>query len=165
MNRLRLIAAALLVIGAGLFAIGTSVEKSRHHDEQAASGELRASHDEGAESDEHREAEGADAHSGATENKEGKILGVDRESTGLVVVAVLVSLALAAALWKRPSPVVWVVVAVVSLAFAVFDVAEIAHQLDESASGLATLAALVAAAHLSTFGMAAAGRKSARATR
>ena len=50
---------------------------------------------------------------------------------------------------RRPGPFA-------ALAFAAFDVAEVAHQLDESASGLAALAAVVAR-HLATAGIAARG--------
>ena len=160
MNRRQLAAIALLVVGAALFAIGTSVEKNRHHDEPAAAAEANESHSEAGESAEQREAEEVEGHSEATESGEGEILGIDRESTGLVVVAVLASLALAAALWRRPSTPVWIIAAVVAIAFAFFDVAEIIHQLDESDAALATLAAIVATAHVGTAVIAAAARRS-----
>ena len=154
MNRRQLAAIVLLVIGAALFVIGTSVEKNRHHDEPPASAEAGGSTSEAGESAEQHQAEGTAGHSESS-GTEGKILGIDRESTGLVVLAVLISLALAAALWKQPTRVVWVIVGLVALAFAVFDVAEIVHQLDESAPELAAIAVAVALAHAGTAGIAA----------
>jgi hypothetical protein len=154
-QRLRVVAIVLLVAGAAVFAVGTSVEHNRHHDEPAASSDEGEPHDESAESAGQREAEQADANSETAESEEGKILGIDRESTGLVVLAVLTSLALAALLWRRPGAPVWIATGLVALAFAFFDVAELVHQLDESDGGLATLAAVVAAAHLGTAAIAA----------
>lgn len=148
MNRRRLAAIVLVVVGASLFALGTSIEKDRHHDEPSVNAEAQGdSHDEAGESAEQREAEGADEHSEANES-EGKILGIDRESAGLVVLAVVALLALAALLWQRPSRGLWLAVGLMALAFAIFDVAEVIHQFDESDSGLAVLAALVALAHV-----------------
>lgn len=153
MNRRRLAAIVLLLGGAALFAIGTSVEKNRHHDEPVAAASSGASPSETGESAEQHQAEGTPAHAESS-GSEGKVLGIDRESTGLVAFAVLVSLALAAALWKRPTRVVWLIVGLVVLAFAVFDVAEVVHQFDESAPVLAAIAVAVALAHLGTAGIA-----------
>ena len=50
MTRLRLLAIALLLAGAGLFAIGTSLERSQHHDEPAKTSERGESHNESGES-------------------------------------------------------------------------------------------------------------------
>ena len=47
-----------------------------------------------------------------------------------------------------------VLVAVVAGAFAVFDLAEIAHQLDEDNTGLVVLAAAVAVLHATAAGLA-----------
>lgn len=142
---MRLAAIALLVAGAGLFAAGTSVERGRHHDEPATGTALAEAREQ---------AETHDAAERGTSD-EGRILGVDREATGLVILAVLASLALAALLWRRPVREVWLAAGLVALAFAVFDVAEVVHQLVESDAGLATLAALVAVAHAATAGIAA----------
>jgi hypothetical protein len=146
----RLVAVVLLVAGAGLFVLGTSLESGRHHD---VADETGGSHTEGGQSDEHGEG----AATVLTENRtsaETTILGIDRESTGLVVLAVAASLALAALLWLRPSRSVWAIAGLAALAFAVFDIAEVVHQLDESASGLATVAASVAAAHMGVTALA-----------
>jgi hypothetical protein len=75
------------------------------------------------------------------------------------VLAVAVSLALALGLWIRDER--WLAIATVGAAvvFAVFDVAEVAHQVDESQTGLAVLAAVIAAGHIAA---AAAARQAMR---
>lgn len=155
MSRTRSAAIILLAAAAGLFAIGTTIEKNRdHHDQPAATAETGGAHDGARETAEHREAEQRGAHTEG-ESEESKGLDTDRESTGLVVLAVLASLALAALVWRRPQRLVWIVVGLVAVTFAVFDLAEVAHQLDESATGLAAVAALVGAAHLAVAAIAA----------
>jgi hypothetical protein len=75
-------------------------------------------------------------------------LGIDVESTTTIVIGVAVSLAVALGLWLTGRRV-WAALAVlVAFCFAVLDLAELAHQVDESKAGLAVLAAVIAAAHL-----------------
>jgi hypothetical protein len=136
--RLRWLLSALLVAAAVLFAIGVAAERAQgdHHDEVAA-------HVEGGE-EHHDEAAESSGHS------DERTLGVVRESPAIVVTAVAVSLVLASLVWfRRDLWLLWTVVAV-ALVFAVFDVAEVVHQLDESRNGLALLAAIVALLHLSS---------------
>lgn len=52
--------------------------------------------------------------------------------------------------------------AVAALAFAVFDVAEVAHQLDVSRSGLALLAAAIAFGHVAAAGLSLGSMRSAQ---
>jgi hypothetical protein len=66
---------------------------------------------------------------------------------------VLVSLLLAALVWRRPDRRLLIVIAVVAAAFAVLDSAEVAHQLDDNA-GLALLAGLIAVLHAATAALA-----------
>lgn len=159
-SRLRLVAVALLVVGAALFAIGTSVEKSSHDQSAEGIGTTGEGHDEEAGAAEGHSDEAAPtvepAHS---EKGEARIFGIDRESNGLVATAVAVSLFLAALLWFQPRLVVWVAIALASIAFTVFDIAEVAHQIDVSKSGLALLAAAVALAHVGVAGAAVAGAR------
>ena len=71
------------------------------------------------------------------------------ESTPLVVLAALAGLGLAAAAattWGRARGFL-IAVAVIALAWAVLDVREAVHQLDESRTGIAVIALLVAALH------------------
>ena len=72
------------------------------------------------------------------------------ESTPLIVLAVLAGLGLAAAVATRLGQLrgFLLAVAVIALAWAVLDVREAVHQLDESQTGIAVLALLVAALHL-----------------
>jgi hypothetical protein len=91
-----------------------------------------------------------------------RLLGVDPESTGLVAVAVVVSLVLAALVWRGGAPWLLGLVALVMIAFAALDVREVVHQIDESRTGLTLLALLVAALHLAAAALAARAAMSAR---
>ena len=170
----RALLVALLVLSTVGFVVGVSVEKSSadSHDEPAAtatgSGEAgeggEAQSGGGAESAEQHasEAAGEEAHSepgsGETAEKGGEdatLLGVDLEATPFVALAAALSLALALAVWLRAGwGLLLGVVAVGMVVFAVVDVREVFHQLDEDKDGLALLAALVAALHLAAAGVA-----------
>jgi hypothetical protein len=146
------LAAVLLVLTAGLFAIGVAVELGSGHDETAEHTE--------AVSDEHAEtAERAEGHvdqqetTGADHDEE-RVLGIDVESPLTVTAAVILSLGLAVVLWLARRRWLATVVAVFALAFAAFDVGELVHQLDEGRSGLVVLAALLAAGHLAAGALA-----------
>ncbi len=85
----------------------------------------------------------------ASETGEGeKLLGLDLESTAPIVAAVVVSVAVAVGLWATRWRVVVLLAVPVAFVFGVVDLAEVAHQVDESNLALAGLAAVVAAAHL-----------------
>ncbi len=155
---------ALLVLGAVLFVVGTSAE---HHKEAAVTAKTTAAA-EGTPSAEASEgattpaaegtpaaesAEGATAtHSAATETSEtsaeGKVLGINRESKGVVAIVAVVSVALAGLAWSWRRRQVFLVIAAFAALFAIFDIAEVAHQVDVSRSGLAVLAAVIAAIHI-----------------
>ena len=72
------------------------------------------------------------------------------ESTPLIVLAVIFGLGLAAltATQLGRLPVVLLAVAVIALAWAALDVREVVHQLDESRTGIAVVAVVVAVLHL-----------------
>ena len=89
----------------------------------------------------------------AAESQSEKLFGINPEATGLLVIAIALSLLLAALILTLGSPLVPAGIAAVALAFTVLDVREVTHQLTESRSGLAALAATVALLHL----LAAAG--------
>jgi hypothetical protein len=148
-RQLRRTAAALLVVCAALFIVGVTTEGDTHaettepaadHDEAAKGAEGETGHDDAGE------ASGAEA--GHNESADERILGVDVESPGSVVLAVAVSVALAVGLWIRRQRWLAVSAAAAAIVFALFDVAEIAHQLDETRYGLAVLAGVIAAGHL-----------------
>ena len=148
MSPLRRALVALLVAATTLFAIGVAVERSSTDTHAEPASAERTSEDAHAEGDEAAE----DVEPGeAAEQAEGgeELLGVDIESTPLVVLAVVAGLALAAlsasGLGRRRSFLL--AVTVIALAWAVLDVREVVHQLDESRTGVALLALAVAALH------------------
>jgi hypothetical protein len=110
--------------------------------EPAASGETGAAH--------------------AAESQSEKLFGINPEATGLLVIALALSVLLAVLILSLSSPLVPAGIAAAALAFTVLDVREVTHQLTESRSGLAALAATVALLHLLT---AASALLVARATR
>ncbi len=120
----RWLLSALLIVAAALFAIGAAAERDTHSE-----------HNETAE------------HSESTETSE-EVLGINLESTPLVLIGVGISVALAAAAWLTNRKVILLVATLFAVAFAALDIAEFAHQIDQSASGLAALAAIVALLHL-----------------
>ena len=148
--------ALLLVASACLFAVGSALERHQGHREArvtestAPTGEASSSEsgEEGtvAESLSHQEA--------ATKEVGVKILGVDTESVALSVVAVALSLLLAAAVWRFGSMPVLLVVAAFGLVFAAGDVRELAHQLSESRASIAAIAAALVVLHLGVSSLA-----------
>jgi hypothetical protein len=153
---------ALIVAATVLFAVGTTIERNQgdsHAATEKAQGETHAGETAGGESGKQAEQNGETSHAdeaGSTQApseshsySSEKILGIEPESTGLVIVAVIVSLLLAAAAWRWPDHrLALVVIALAMLAFAALDIREVVHQLNESRTGLGLLAALVAALHL-----------------
>jgi hypothetical protein len=148
-------ALVLLLVGSGLlFAIGSTIERHQHHNEQPAAttgnGESGASGGENG-------SEGATQHVEKSHNEAGvKILGVNTESLALTVVAVVASLLLALAVWLRQWPrLILLLVAGFGLVFAAGDGRELVHQLDESNAGIAAIAAILIALHLAVAALAA----------
>lgn len=185
LTRIRLLIAALLVVSAAAFAIGVAAERSsttETHGEQhpavhttaLGSSTSPATSGDGDGGENHpAESPAAAADSGDRPSTAGgeqpgeaaraqtdhteRLLGIDPESTVLVIIAVAVSLLLAGGvLTVRRSPLL-VVVAAGMLAFAALDVREVVHQSSESRTGLAALAALVALLHLATGATAVVG--------
>jgi hypothetical protein len=160
-DRARRAAAILFVVTAALFAVGVAAEDDTHSEPAAESsstpaeqpaGESGEAHEEGAEEtgDEAEEGSGREGDdAGHDESAEDEtVLGIDAESPATVTLAVLVSIALAAGLWFTKRRAVAIAAAVAAILFAVFDIAEVAHQLDESNNALAALALTVAVGHL-----------------
>ncbi len=172
----------LLLAAAAAFVIGVAVERDQGHAESAHSqspvpsaGEA-GNHSEAGEGGSHSEAGEGGSHSEAgehgsepTENGEaGKtggtgehdsdesVLGIDPESNAAVTTAVLISVLLAAVVWRWPVLPTLLAGAVFCLAAAAFDIREVAHQTAEGRTGVAVLAALVAALHVAAAASAAA---------
>lgn len=157
----RSLLAAIIVLATVLFVVGVSIERSEgHHDEEPSAAHVEAGEGEASEAGEgaaHEDGEASAAADGTghEEEEDEKVLGVDLESTPFIVLAALVSLALALGAWLRPdSAALLGLVALAMLAFAVFDIAEIGHQIEESEAGLVVIAALVAGLHLAASGLA-----------
>jgi hypothetical protein len=159
----RLAAAVLLIASAAAFATGAAIERhtassesqpALHHAEADSPGENPAS----AEPAVGRESPAAHA---ADQNSE-DLLGIDPEASALVVIAVAVSLVLAALILTVGSPLLAVGVALAMLAFTALDIREMIHQLHESRPGLAALAAAVGLLHLLAGGMAILATREAR---
>jgi hypothetical protein len=159
LTRLRA-ALALLLVGSGLlFAIGSTIERHQHHAEHpATAANAPGENGQGGES-------GGEGNSGETtthvENSHGesgvKLLGVNTESLALTIVAVVASLLLGLAVWlRRWQRLTPLCVAGFGLVFAAGDGRELVHQLNESNSGLATIAAILIGLHLAVTGLAAA---------
>ena len=90
----------------------------------------------------------ANGETSATGETGERLLGVNVESTPLVVLASIVALALAVAVVRWPRRVVFVVVAALAALWAVADVAEVVHQHREGRNGVAALAGAIAAVHV-----------------
>lgn len=166
----RWLLSSLLIAGAALFAIGVAAERhaTANHTETrteavspaqvttaqtAPAGETggEATHTDGTTSEgtTHTEAPTGETK-GHSESSGETVFGLNLESNALVIVAVAVSLALAALTWMRNRRSLLFATMAVALVFAAFDVAEVAHQIKESRTGLATLAAAIALVHLAT---------------
>ncbi len=87
---------------------------------------------------------------GHSETSTETVLGLNLESNALVIVAVAMSLTLGALAWFRNRRRLLLATVAFAVIFAMFDIAEVAHQLTESRSGLATLGAAIALVHLAT---------------
>ena len=136
--RRRWLLGTLLIAAAALFAIGIATEGDAHHETQPS-----------VEAGVHNEATEAAKHNERAEVSETgeEILGVNLESTPLVVLAVILSVALAAATWRTDQKLTLLTTALFAAAFAVLDVVEFSHQIRESAATIAVLAAIIAVLH------------------
>jgi len=149
---LRAAIVGLIVLATVGFVVGTTIERNakESHTETPAAAESESSSESHAEG-----GEGGAAHAGEGAETGGEFqpFGVDIEAVPFIVLAALVSLGLAAAVWTRPrSLIVLGVVAAAMVLFAALDIREVIHQVDESRTGLAVLAGIVAALHLAAAG-------------
>lgn len=142
--------AVLLVASAALFGIGVALERHAVKSDRHASAESGAHTETGAEGNGETNAGkgGKTATPIGSGTPSERVLGIPVESTATVAVAVIFSLLLAVAAWRRPKAVVLLAAAIFAAAAAVLDIAEIGHQLSENRAGIAALAGLVAALHL-----------------
>jgi asparagine N-glycosylation enzyme membrane subunit Stt3 len=154
MRSLRGLLVLLILLATTGFIIGVAIERSSAEEPHTVE---PVAHEEGGHEEGEATNEGQATDEGSEAPSEGNssetVLGLNVESTPLVVTAVLFSLVLAGAAWAWPrSRPLLVIVIAAMLAFAVLDIAEVVHQLDTSRAGLAILAAIVAALHLAAAG-------------
>jgi hypothetical protein len=99
-------------------------------------------------------------------HREAKLLGINPEALSLLVVALIASLLLAAAVWFRPLAPVLIAIVGFGLLFAALDVREVLHQVDESRTSLIVIAGALTGLHVVLAMLAAAalfaGRMSKR---
>ena len=154
--------ALLLVLGAGLLVLGISLERVGGHDAHSSVTAEAAEHSEYATSPHDERAEQAErggaghddhaepnvtptpTHDERAESPLNQVLESPAALGGFVVV----SIALATAVWRRPIRPVLAVVAVFALVAAVFDIRELGYQLTAAHPGLAALTGLIAATRL-----------------
>src|SRR5438874_12033853 len=152
-THLRLLRGGLVVLLVGsaiLFLVGSTIERSHRHHETAAAKPAQGSATESGGEQSGETAKPSESHVESGGGEAGaKILGVNTESLALSIVAVVLSFLLAAAIWLgRWSKLVLLPVLAFGLVFAAGDGRELVHQLDDSNSGLASLAAIVLVFHL-----------------
>jgi hypothetical protein len=152
--------AAVILAATVLFVVGIVIENGEadeHGDETVAHASGEGLAEEAGESAEGEAGEASESTATTTEadeeedEDEERVLGIDLESTPFVILAVVVSLGLATAVWIAPARELFfalVAVALAMIAFAALDIAEVFHQIDESKGGIAALAGLVALLHL-----------------
>lgn len=156
-----LVLSTLLFAGAASFAIAVAVERNAadlHTETGAEAAHMdkpgsdttspaeQAGGDEATNADNPHVEEPVDEP--ADSSSEETLLGVNLESTALVVLATLVSLALSALTWRSNLRPLLLATAVFAAVFAVFDIAELVHQIQESRGGIAALAAVVGVLHV-----------------
>ena len=145
--RSRIVVALLLVASATTFAAGVAIERSGHHDASAVTG-AAVTNPTAPEGSAARETGEKHTPAQVTEAKSEQLFGVNTESNTVIAFVVAISLLLAIGALAIRSPLILVSIAVFGLGAVAFDVREVLHQLDESRTGVATLAALIAALHL-----------------
>ena len=159
-NRRGLVIGVMLALATVFFVWGSFAERSGHDDVHTLVPSGASS--ENGESAAQRAAEGGAAEGRSaevltSESAEYRPLGVNLESTPLVIGGAAVSLLLAALVIVRSRREVLIVVALLALAFTALEIAEVAHQIDANKTGLVALALLAGVLHALTAGLAVGG--------
>jgi FtsH-binding integral membrane protein len=147
--------AGLLVLSPALFLVGIALERRTTTDASPAAVQPEPSahvEGEGGESGEGSEAAHSAVPAEANETPEQHAaeilpLGIDLESPLLVGGAILVSLVLAVAVLRSTNPLIPTAIVGFAVLFGVLDLLELAHQIGESNTGIALMAALIAVVH------------------
>jgi hypothetical protein len=148
LTRLRGALVLLLVGSAILFLVGSTIERNNRHHEATGAKPAEVSGGESGTGGEGSKPAETHAEAGHDEAAV-KILGINTESLALSIVAVVLSVLLAAAVLARVwARMVLLAVAAFGLVFAAGDGRELVHQLDDSNAGLASVAGLLIGLHL-----------------
>jgi hypothetical protein len=159
-RRKNLLIAVLLAAATVFFVVGAFAERSTETDTHASTpsghveggGETPAEHaTEGGGGESSPESSGESSG----EHVEYRPLGVDLESTTLIVIAAIVSFALAGLVAFRMTRAVLVGVVVLCAVFVVFEILEVFHQADVDEIGLLLLALAACVLHVSAGAVAA----------
>lgn len=141
-SRKPLVIAALFGIATILFVWGAFAERSGHDAEtkrHSTPGGEQAGNGESAEQRANETGSNATATEASGET-EYRPLGIDLESTPLVVAAAAMSLLVAALVAFRPSRVTLLAVVIVGAGFTALELLEVIHQADQNRIGLLILA-------------------------
>jgi hypothetical protein len=145
---LRKLLVGLIVVATAIFGVAVTLERSNADPRSARD---RSEAEEAGGEDSHTgegEPGGEATETSASGTEEATVLGVDPEATPTVVLVVIASLSLAAAIWFRPGWRWILLVAVLGmLIFTVLDVREAVHQFSEANSALGLSAMAVAFLH------------------
>lgn len=150
----------LLLVATAAFVVGGVVERNQTQTEATSTAETHAGEAGGGES--HAEGEPGTHTEGGETGAGEEFLGINVESTPVVVLAVMLGLLLAAAAWGRPFRPVLLVGALFCLGATGLDVREVVHQVNEDREGVAALAGAVALLHLLAAAAAAAALRQSR---
>jgi hypothetical protein len=165
-QRLKLLLVCTLIASTALFAIGVAIERSHSETTKVSGGEIPHTGETGSGAETGGTTEGSSGGEGSAapqtattaeaSGADAVFLGINLESWSLVGVAVVLSLGLALGVWFQPVKPVLLVTAAFALVFAVFDLAEVSHQVSASKMGLVAIATVVGLLHLSTAGFSVA---------
>lgn len=139
-----LLIGGLLALATVFFLWGSFAERSGHHEIGSGRNAATGQPAEGGESVEHHASEGQGAGPAESEYRP---LGVNLESTPLVVTAALISFALAAVVALRPGRPVLGLAAILAFGFVLLEIVEVAHQADRGNRGLLVLALVAGLLH------------------
>lgn len=151
-NRRGLVVGVMLALATVFFVWGSFAERTGHHDEHTVVHSVESTGN--GESAAQRATESGAAEGVTAESSEYRPLGINLESTPLVLGGAAVSVLLAALVIVRSRREVLIVVVLLALAFTALEVAEIAHQADANKTGLVVLALLAGVLHALTAGLA-----------
>ena len=144
-----LLIGVLFAIATILFAWGSFAEQSGHHDKTKSPATSTREPAGNGESAEQRAGEtgGAKAANEAGGETEYRPLGIDLESTPLVLAAAGLSLLFAALVAFRPSPMTFLAVVILCTCFTALELVEVVHQADRNQMRLLILAGAAGILH------------------